>query len=440
MKLKTTLLLIAFPFLLSAQNVVVKEYKLKNGMRVLLAEDHSVPSICYYTFFKVGSRSERLGTTGLSHLFEHMMFNGSKRYRPGELDQIIEAGGGYSNASTWKDFTNYCEEFNPDLLERVLDIESDRLLSLRLDTINLEQERGIVKEERRVRIDNNVTRKINEELYANAFIAHAYQHPVIGWMGDLDNIQLGDVKEYFKTYYAPNNAIVILTGDFISIDAIAKIRSYFNNIPTFKPSREPNNAEPEQQGEKRIKFYKAAQLPAVMIGYKSIATRDTDYIALNVLEQILSRGESSRLFKRLVYDKQICTEVSANVDELAEPGLFTFYAQMKPAFATEDAEKEIYIILDSIKNNGVTADELQKAKNNARADYVRRFKTNEGMGFTLGYYDIMFDDYHKAFSVTSEYEKVTNDQIKRIAIKIFNERRRTVVTLFPEKTKSTSQN
>jgi predicted Zn-dependent peptidase len=409
-------------------------------MKGLLVEDHSVPSICFFDYFKVGSRNEKLGITGLSHLFEHMMFNGSKKYKPGELDQIIEAGGGYSNASTWNDFTNYYEEFNPDLLDKVLDIEADRIMALKLDTMNIEQERGIVKEERRVSTDNNVTNKMNEELYANAFIAHAYQHSVIGWMGDLENIKLQDAKDYFKTYYAPNNAIVILTGDFKSDEAIVKIHKYFDKIPARTPPREPNNAEPKQHGEKRIKFHKSAQLPAVMIGYKSVAARDSDYLALNVLGQILSRGESSRLFKRLVYEKQICTQVNAGADEMFEPGLFTFYAQMKPGFTTEDAEKEIYAILDSIKTTGVAAEELQKAKNNAQADYVRRFKTNSGIGFILGYYDVMFGDYHKAFTIAGEYEKITNDQVKRSAKRIFNERKRTVVTLIPEKTENSLDN
>ena len=177
-----------------------------------------------------------------------------------------------------------------------------------------------------------------------------------------------------------------------------------------------------------------------MIGYKSVAARDSDYLALKVLEQILARGESSRLFKRLVYDKQICTQVSANVDDFIDPGLFTFYAQIRPGFITEDAEKQIYAALDAIKTNGVTTDELQKAKNNAQADYIRHFKTNQEIGSILGYYEIIFGDYHKAFNITGEYEKVTSEQIKRIANKIFDERKRTVVTLIPEQSESNSQN
>jgi zinc protease len=428
--------LLLFPVFAFAQTLDVKEHMLKNGMRVLLVEDHTVPSICFFAYYRVGSRNEKLGYTGLSHLFEHMMFNGSKNYKPGEIDRILEAGGGYSNASTWNDLTNYWEEFNPDLLEKVLDIEADRMRALKLDKQNIEQERGIVMEERRVSMDNNVQNRMVEELYANAFVAHPYQNQVIGWMGDLANIKLEDAQMYFKTYYAPNNCTVILTGDFQSGNALALIKKYLEPLAAQKPPREPNNPEPEQQGEKRIKFYKVAQLPAVLVGYKSVAASDSDYVVADVLGQILSRGESSRLYKRLVYEKQMCTEASGGQDEYLDPGLFTFYAQMKEGFTTEQAEQEIYSLLETVQKEGVKPEELQKAKNNAQADFVRRFKTNQGIGFVLGYYQTIHGNWKKALTAAQAYDNVTNDRLKAFAKRIFNERKRTVVTLFPETTET----
>ena len=435
---KLAILIFFLPLLAVAQSVEVQEHMLKNGMKVLLVEDHTVPSICYYVYFKVGGRHEKLGTTGISHLFEHMMFNGSSKYKPGEFDRILESGGGYSNGSTWNDFTNYWEEFNSDLLEKVFDLEADRMRTLKLDTDNLEQERGIVKEERRVSVENNVRSKLYEELYAAAFVAHPYQNPVVGWMGDLDNITLNDCKEFFRINYAPNNAVVVLTGDFKSDEALKKIKAYFEKIPAQKQSRQPNNPEPEQKGEKRLKFHKAAQLPAVTIGYKGVAVSDSNYYAAEVLALILSRGQSSRLYKQLVYEKQMCTQVSAWADDYVDPGLFGFYAQMKQGFTTDQAEKEIYDILEAAKKDGVTPQELQKAKNTAQADYVRRFKTNQGTGFILGYYEVLFSGYKKAFDVVSAYAKVTSDDIKRLANKLFDEQKRTVVTLVPEKAETTS--
>ncbi len=424
--------LLLLPLLVVGQALDVQEHMLKNGMRVLLVEDHTVPSVCFFAYYRVGSRNEKLGYTGLSHLFEHMMFNGSKKYKPGEIDQILEAGGGYSNASTWNDLTNYWEEFNPDLLDKVLDIEADRMRALKLDSENLEQERGIVKEERRVSMDNNVQSRMVEELYANAYVAHPYQNQVIGWMGDIENITLQDAKAYYATYYAPNNCTVILTGDFDSKQALKRIKKHFESLPAQKPPREPNNPEPEQQGEKRVRFHKAAELPAVMIAFKSVSASDSNYVVGDVLSQVLSRGESSRLYRRLIYEKQMCTEASAAQDEYLDPGLFTFYAQMKEGFTTEQAEKEIYDMLTSIAQEGVRPEELQKAKNNAQADYARRFKTNQGIGFILGYYQTIKGGWRKALTAAQAYDEVTNEDLKAFAARIFDERKRTVVTLIPE--------
>jgi len=418
---------------LAAQQIEVKEHTLKNGMKILLQEDHTVPSICFYIYFRVGNRNERPGITGISHLFEHMMFNGSAKYKPTEFDHIIEEGGGYSNGSTWTDFTNYWEEFNSDILDKVLDLEADRMQALKLDTANIEQERGIVKEERRVSVDNNVRNKLEEELYATAFVASMYHFPVIGWMRDLDNITLQDAKDYFRIYYAPNNATVIVTGDFDTNEMIRKMEAYFGNIPAQEPPRKVVDAEPEQLGEKRAELHKIAQLPAVTIGYKSVAVSDKDYYPLDVLATILSRGQSSRLYKTLVYEKQIASQVYASMDDRIDPGLFTFYAQMKPDKTTAEAEREIYGILEDIKRSSVSDEELQKAKNTVQADYVRQFKTNQGRGFILGYYEVIYGDYKKAFEVVKNYDAVTKEDIQRVAKKYFTDRHRTVVTLIPEK-------
>lgn len=430
--LASAFILIATSYL-AAQQLEVKEHMLKNGMKILLQEDHTVPSICFYIYFRVGNRNERPGITGMSHLFEHMMFNGSAKYKPTEFDHIIEEGGGYSNASTWNDLTNYWEEFNPDILDKVLALESDRVQALKLDTANIEQERGIVKEERRVGVDNNVRSKMEEELYATAFTASMYHFPVVGWMRDLDNITLQDAKDYFRIYYAPNNATVIITGDFTTNEMIQKMESYFGNIHARDTPRKVVDAEPEQLGERRAELHKIAQLPAVTIGYKSVPVSDSDYYPLDVLSTILSRGQSSRLYKTLVYEKQLASQVYASMDDRIDAGLFTFYAQMKPGKTTAEAEKEIYNILEDIKKSGVGDKELQKAKNTVQADYVRQFKTNQGRGFVLGYYEVIHGDYRKAFDVVKNYDAVTKEDIQRVAKKYFTDRHRTVITLIPEK-------
>lgn len=423
---------------MDAQTLNVTEHILKNGLKIILQEDHTVPSVCYYTFFKAGGRTERPGITGISHLFEHMMFNGSAKYAPMMFDRIIESGGGYSNGSTWNDFTNYWEEFNPDILETILDMEADRMRALRVDAANLEQERGIVMEERRLSVDNNVTAKMYEELYAAAFVASMYHFPVIGWMKDIENITLDDAKKYYRTFYAPNNAVVIITGDFNSDRVMELMEKKFGDIPSQEPPQRVIDAEPPQEGEKRVELHKVAELPAVAIAYKGAAATDSDFYALDLLATILSRGESSRLYRTIIYEKQLVADVSASNDEFIDPGLFIIYAQMRPGKTTSEAEKEIYSIIADIQQNGVSDTELQKAKNAVQADYVRRLETNQGRGFLLGFYEVVHGDYHVMFDVLNNYNAVTRADVQRVAKKYLTDRNRTVVTLFPEKPEETA--
>lgn len=430
--------LILAPIILFAQSIDTKEFTLKNGLKVVMVEDHTVPSVCFALAFRVGSRNERPGITGISHLFEHMMFNGSKNYKPMQFDQILEAGGGYSNAYTSNDITFYFEEFNPDLLDKVLEMEADRIRSLKIDTANLEQERGIVKEERRVSTDNDVRSKMFEDLYGAAFVAHPYHNPVVGWMGDLDNISLQDARDYFKTYYAPNNATVFVVGAFDAKVLRPKMEKLFSAIPKQSPPRPVNNAEPEQQGERRLMLHKAAELPAVAIGFKGAAISSPDLYVLQVTSAILSRGQSSRLYKKLVYEEEICTEIGAGVDEFKDPGLFSIFAQMQPGKLVDEAEKEIYRILNEIAEKGVTEEELQKARNTLQADYVKEFKTNVGVAGRLGYYEVVHGNYKRSFNILEEYSKVTMDDIKRVVRRYLSERKRTVIILIPEKSDESS--
>jgi predicted Zn-dependent peptidase len=408
------------------------DFTLKNGLKVVTVEDHTVPSVCFSIAFHAGSRNERSGITGISHLFEHMMFNGSKNYEPTEFDRILETGGGYSNAYTSRDITFYYEEFNPDLLDKVLDMEADRMGWLKIDTANLEQERGIVKEERRVSTDNSVSSKMFEDLYASAYVAHPYHNPVVGWMDDLDNIMVQDAKDYFKAYYAPSNATVFVVGDFDSKTLRSKMEKVFGLIASQPRPRQTNSAEPKQQGERRQKLHKAAELPAVAIGYKTVGVSSPEMYALNLLATVLSRGQSSRLYKRLVYELELVTEIDAWVDEYIDPGLFSFYAQMQPGKSVGDAEAEIYKIIEAIADQGVTEEELLKASNTAQIDYINEFTTNVGIANRLAYYEVVHGDYSKSFEVLDRYSRVNSEDIKRVATEYFSERARTVVVLVPE--------
>ena len=433
------LLSLALPPAAAAQNLDVKRMALSNGLVVLALEDHTFPSVALQITFKVGSRNERPGITGLSHLFEHMMFNGSARFKPKMFDTLIETGGGYSNAYTTTDVTAYHEEFSTGTLDTVLQLEADRMRSLRLDVQNLEQERSIVKEERRVNTDESPEAAMYETLWNNAFVAHPYRWLTIGFMADLNAIRLDDAKEYFRIFYAPNNSVMAVVGDFKTDDLFAKVRKYFSGIPRQPAPGSVTNAEPSQQGEKRIQLHRTAELPAVMIGYKGISFKQADEPALNVLASILARGESSRLYRELVYDKQIAASVSASNDSRIDPGLFTFYAQAKPGKTAQECEQAIYGALERIRKSGVEDREVQKAKNGIRVGYLNGFKTNMGRAGMLADYEANWGSWKELLNYVPRHDKVTAADVKRMAVKYFNPRKRTVVTLIPEKSEQASE-
>jgi predicted Zn-dependent peptidase len=416
----------------SAPTLHVSRLRLKNGLTVLAMEDHTVPSVAFYTVYKVGSRNERPGITGLSHLFEHMMFNGSAKFKPKMFDELIEAGGGYSNAFTSADTTEYFEEFSSSTLDVVLQLEADRMKALKLDPENLEQERGIVKEERRVNTDESVEGAMSELLWNSAFVAHPYRWDTIGFMKDLDAIRLEDAKAYFRTYYAPNNAVVAVVGDFHTKELFAKMRRYFGNVPRQPAPRPVVNAEPPQPGERRIAFHRAAELPAVTTAYHTISFLHADDAALDVLSTILAHGESSRLYRSLVYEKRIATSVSASNESRLDPGLFTFYAQAQIGHTAAECEAAIDAILDDVQKNGVTDRELQKAKNVLRFLHLNRFRTNLRRAGLIAEYEANWGDWKHALNYLPQRDRVTAADVQRVAKKYFSERNRTVVTLHPE--------
>ncbi len=414
------------------QNLNVSRLKLPNGLIVLALEDHTVPSVAVHTVYKVGSRNERPGITGLSHLFEHMMFNGSAKYKPKVFDRLIEGGGGYSNAQTNSDTTEYYEEFSTLTLDTVLQLEADRMRALKLDRENLEQERGIVKEERRVNTDNSVEGSMNELLWNNAFVAHPYRWDAIGFMKDLDAIKLEDAKAYFRIHYAPNNAIMAVVGDFKTAELLAKVTKYFGSIPPGPGPRPVIKDEPSQRGEKRIAFHRAAELPALMEAYHIGSLRDADDPALDVLNGILSTGESSRLYHDLVYEKQIATTVAATNESRADPGLFTFYVQAQQGHTAAECEAAIQANIERIQKEGVADREVQKAKNSLRVGYVNGFKTNEGRAALLADYENNWGTWKALLQYLPRHDKVTASDVQRVAKKYLFDRNRTVLTLYLE--------
>lgn len=410
----------------------VHEATLSNGLRIRLLPNPQTPVISLYTFFQVGSRNERPGITGISHLFEHMMFNGAKKYGPKMFDRTLESNGGRSNAYTSNDMTVYYDDFSSDALETVLDLESDRMRSLRISDTTLSSERQVVMEERRVRVDNEITGIMDEELGTLVYKAHPYRWPVIGWMADIENISRQDCEQYFRTYYAPNNAVLYVSGDLDPKKTLALIKRYYGNIPKGPPPLPVIDAEPPQKGERRAVVRHPAQSPSVMIGFRGPKATEQETQVLDVIQYAMNKGEGSRLVKGLVYEQQIAVSVMFDWGWRIDPGTIVLYLELKPDADPQKAEAALYAELEKVAKEGLTERELQKAKNNLRADQMRELGTNTGRAHALGHYEALLGSWRELTLLPSRYAAITNEQVKATAAKFFSPDRRSVVTLLPE--------
>ena len=418
-----------------AQQFPVSRHILKNGLTVLISEDHSLPVACFCIFFRVGSRNERPGITGISHLLEHLRFScGTEKFAPQQFDRIIEAAGGYTNGGTTKDYTLYYEEFVSSALEKVLELEADRMRALKIDPAIFSREVQVVTEERLTSTDNDVYGTISEQLFANTYLAHPYRWPVIGWMGDLKALSLDEVKAYMTIYYAPNNAVALLVGDVNEVSSLALIEKYFSDIPSQAAPPPVVNAEPAQRGERRVWVKKEAELPAAMIAYWGPpAKEEEDLYPLSLLETILSEGESSRIYRELIYEQQIATSAWANLFEAIDPGRFCFYTQMKPGHEAKEGEEALNRILTEIQEKGVAPEELQKAKNMAQAAFIQGVEGNGSRARMLGYYEVLWGDCQELFRILDRLNRVSIQDIQRVARTYFDPDRRTILTLVPVK-------
>src|ERR1700722_13926199 len=422
-----------------AQEFPVAERTLKNGMKVLVQSDHSIPNVALYIFYRVGSRNERPGTTGISHFFEHMMFNGAKKYGPGDLDKVMEAHGGANNAYTSRDVTVYQDWFPRSTMPLIFDIEADRIENLNFDPEKIKSEREVVASERRLSVDNENAGVLDEQLWATSFIAHPYQWPVVGWMSDIEHWTMDDLKHHFEMGYAPNNATMVVVGD-VSPEEIFKLcETYIEPIPTHEPPPPVTTVEPPQMGERRLVVHKPAQLPLLMLGYHIPQTNNADFYALNVLRTILFQGESSRMYQRLVDKDQIEVDVQSQAGPALDSTMLEVVAQPKQGIDPQQCEKAIYEELDRASNTPVSDKELEKAKNIRLVEFYRQMRTINGRANTIGTYEVFFGDYNKLFDAAKNYSAVSKEDILRVAKTYFGANNRTVATLVPEATPKAAQ-
>ena len=405
---------------------------LKNGMKVIVWPDHDIPNIALYLVYRVGSRNERPGITGLSHFFEHMMFNGSAHYGPGEFDRVMEANGGANNASTSQDVTVYTDWFTKDALPLILKMEADRICCLSFDSSKVESERGVVYSERRTTTDDSGRDFLDEQVMAGAFVAHPYQIPIIGWPSDIERWTIPDLKDYFRSYYAPNNATMIIVGDVAPPEAFALVEQYVGPIPAQTPPPRVRTIEPAQPGERRVVVRRPAQVPLLQSSFHAGAADGPDTEAEDLLDAILTEGESSRLYRRLVDQDQVAVDVGSWLQRGFDPGIFSIYVTVAPDKGLAAAESSLVDELARLARGGVTEAELAKAKTIRLAAYWRSLKTIDGKAEALGDYDTFRGDYRKLFTAPDRYGRVTRAAIQAAARRIFDAKNRTIGVLIPE--------
>jgi zinc protease len=415
-----------------AQPSGVKTETLSNGMKILIQEDHHIPNVAMYFFYKIGSRNEHPGATGLSHFFEHMMFNGAKKYGPGQFDFQMEKNGGNNNAYTTEDDTVYTDWFPSTALELMMDMEADRIRDLSFDPKIIESERGVVYSERRTSVDNSNFGILFEQLRAAAYTAHPYHWPVVGWPSDIESWTMDDLKNHFRMGYAPNNCVMVVVGDVSTPQVISLAKKYIEPIPRQDPPPPVRTKEPEQLGERRVTVVKQAQLPIELVAYHVPQTDHPDDAVLDVMETILSRGQSSRLYSRMVDKEQLVLSVNANRGNNFDPGLLIFSMQPRSGIEPARAEKVLFEELARLSSQPVEDRELRKAKNQLLAAHYRELKTIAGRANLLGEYEVFYGDYRKLYSVEERYEAVTAADIQRVARQYLTEKNRTVATLIPE--------
>jgi zinc protease len=413
--------------------IPIEQYMLKNGLRVVLSEDHAAPTVSLCITYDVGSRNELAGHTGFAHLFEHMMFQGSQNVGKGEHLILVRVNGGDVNGTTSDDSTNYYERVPANQLDMALFLESDRMKALRITQANLDNQRSTVQEERRLRMDNQPYGKTDEVLENLTYDNFAYKHTTMGSMDDLNAASLNDVSQFFKTYYAPNNAVLTLVGDFKSPDALAKIKKYFEDIPQQPAPPSVDMTEPAQTAERRtVTEDSFARLPRLDIVYKAVPADTPDFYALDMLGDILFSGPSSRLYQKLVKEKEVALQVAGGIDLRRGPALFQALAILKPGQDASDVEKLIYEEFERVKADGVTPAEMQKVLIQDRLQQAQSMISTMSRARTLGEDTVYFHDPDLINSILSKYSEITPADIQRVARKYLGDTQRTVVWTTPK--------
>ncbi|MGE5218428.1 MAG: M16 family metallopeptidase [Chloroflexota bacterium] len=413
----------------------VREFVLDNGLKVLLLEDHKSPAVTFQVWYRVGARNEKDGKSGLAHFLEHMMFKGTPTTGPEEYSRIIAKNGGRSNAFTTSDMTVYFATMSREKIGIELDLEADRMASALLGEKYFEPEKKVIQEERRLRTEDNPISALSEVASAVAFTIHPYRRPVVGWMEDIQHLTRQDLVDFYKLYYAPNNAFIVVVGDFSAEEILPKIKSAFGKIPRGTPPPKVWVEEPEQRGERSIILKKEAELPFTLLFYRAPNLKSPDSFALDLLSVVLAGGRSSRLYHELAYQKRLVRSVDTDYSDVSiDPMGFSVYAQLLPGIEPARVQSEIDRQLERVKAELISERELTKAKNQVEAAFVFAQDSIFGQAMKIGSYEIA-GGWRQMDAFLDGIRKVSREDIQRVARQYLVRDQRTIGTLIPLKEK-----
>ena len=405
---------------------------LPNGLTVVLSEDHSTPIVHLQLVYHVGSKNEKPGRTGFAHLFEHLMFKGSKNVQPEAHTSMLASVGGQSNAYTSDDETVFWETVPAQYLPLILWLEADRMASLRIDKDTFTNERDVVKEERRMRVDNQPYGRLNEIIYDQAFTVHPYKHATIGSMQDLEAASVDDVRDFYQTYYVPANATLVLVGDFDTAQALQMVSQYVGRVPKAeRPVPRDIPQEPPQTKEKRVTLQEPWPLPAVVVAYHITNDGNPDSYPLHIAAKVLSDGQSSRIYRKLVYEKQLAVAAFGNANLIEHPNLFYAVAIVQPGHSPEEVTTALITELDRLKTEPITEHELQRTKNQFARDYILGRESNQQKALQLSHAVVIHNDIKTADGEFDIFQNITIGDVQRVARTYFRPENRLVLTLMP---------
>ncbi len=409
----------------------VQETVLSNGLKVILLENHKVPEVTFQVWYRVGSRNETWGKTGLSHMLEHMMFKGTKKVKGEEFTRAVEEIGGNDNAFTSNDFTAYFENVSSDRVQVPIDLEADRMQNLQLKEEDFRTERMVVLEERRMRTEDSPQSYLAEQVEATAFQTSPYHWPTIGWYEDIERFTLEDLKTYYKIHYNPANAVLVIVGDFKKDDLLPRLEKAFGSIIKREVSEQKKGIDPPQTGERRITVTREAELPYIIMGYHVPNLHHQDSYALEVIAAILSGGRSSRFYQNLVREKQLALSADAdNALVSKDPNLFTISAQPFPGKEVGELEKALDLEIEHLQKERVGLTELEKAKNQLEASFIYGQDSLFSQAMILAQYE-MVGNWKMVEDYIPSIRKVTPEDIQRVAKKYLLPENRTVGILIP---------